>query len=63
MNMKIDTQALIDRSRTILLTKAHKTLSEASAVQLHDALSSAVMEIITPLWKEKEEARKASKQA
>lgn len=63
MNMKIDTQALIDRSRTILLTKAHKTLSEASAVQLHEVLSSAVMEIITPLWMEREETRKASKQA
>ncbi|MBR5344366.1 MAG: glycogen/starch/alpha-glucan phosphorylase [Clostridia bacterium] len=54
---------LLDRTETLLLTRDHTTLANASAVQLHNALSGAVMEALTPLWIRREQAREGKRQA
>ena len=56
-------EQLIARAEALLLTREHKSLPEANAVQLHDALSSAAMEALAPLWTQKEKERAGSRQA
>ena len=46
-----------------LMTESHKVLKEASAFELHNALSGAAMDAIAPLWKKKEDARFPYRQA
>ena len=40
-----------------LMTEYHKSLNEATAPELHNAVSGAAMDSIAPLWKKKEEER------
>ncbi len=54
---------LIARAEALLMTRTHRTLKEADAVQLHDAISSAAMEAITPVWVSSERKRSAGRQA
>ncbi len=46
----MNAQQLIARAESLLLTRDHIALEEANAIQLHDALSSAAMEALTPTW-------------
>ena len=50
----MNAERLIERAETLLLTRAHLSFQDASAAQLHDAISSAAMEELSPLWAEKE---------
>lgn len=59
--MKAET--IIKMTETKLLTECHKSLKDANAVQIHNALSGAVMEAIAPLWNKKETERKNDRQA
>ena len=54
---------LIKATETNLLTQAHKTLPEASAAELHNALGAACMEALAPVWARKEAARAPKRQA
>ena len=54
---------LIARAETILLTRTHLSLEKASAYQLHDAISTAAMEAIAPVWAEAERERAVHRQA
>ena len=54
---------LIARAEMLLLTREHMALKEANAIQLHDALASAAMEALAPLWAEKEKERAGKRQA
>ena len=54
---------LIARAETLLLTREHIALNQANAIQLHDALASAAMEALAPLWAEKERERAGKRQA
>ena len=59
----MNAQEMIRQTETILLTQEHTTLTRASAVQLHNALSTAAMEALSPLWVKCEEARDKGRQA
>ncbi|MBQ8953643.1 MAG: glycogen/starch/alpha-glucan phosphorylase, partial [Clostridia bacterium] len=59
----MNAKELIARAETLLFTREHIALSEASAIQLHDALSSAAMEALAPTWAESEDARADKRQA
>ena len=54
---------LIARTEALLLTGSHVALKDASAVQLHNAISAAAMEALTPTWVARETARAAGRQA
>lgn len=54
---------LLALTESLLLQTAHVTLEKASAVQLHNALSSAAMNALTPTWVRCEEAREGRRQA
>ena len=54
---------LIARAEEMLLAREHCTFREANAVQLHDALSSAAMETLAPVWTEREKERAGKRQA
>ncbi len=56
-------QELIARAEALLLTRAHIRLEDANAIQLHEALSTAAMEALTPAWIACEEQRKTQRQA
>ena len=59
----MNAQEIIRQTETILLTQEHTTLTRASAAQLHNALSTAAMEALSPLWVKCEEARDKDRQA
>ncbi len=59
----MNAQELIQMTETNLLTQCHKTLSEASPAELHNALSAAALEVLTPVWVEKEAERAGKRQA
>ena len=59
----MNAKELIVRAEAVLLTREHITLTQANAVQLHDAISSAAMEALAPLWTKKEQARQGKRQA
>lgn len=59
----MNTQELIARAETLLLTREHCKLQDANAVQLHDALSTAAMEALTPTWMACEQQRKDKRNA
>ena len=54
---------LIRRTEELLLTQSHKALREATAEELHNALSGACMEALAPVWSETEKAREGKRQA
>ena len=54
---------LIRDAEMRLMTETHKTLQEASAAELHNAISGAAMDAIAPLWKKREDARFPHRQA
>ena len=59
----MNAQELIRLTETLLLTQSHKTLPEASPGELHNALSAAALEALTPVWVQKEAERARGRQA
>jgi len=59
----MNAKQLIRDAEQRLMTEAHKTLAEADAAELHNALSGAAMDALAPLWKKKEEQRSSRRQA
>ena len=59
----INTSHLIRDAERRLMTECHKSFAEASATEIHNAVSGAVMDAIAPLWKKKEEQRFSGRQA
>ena len=59
----MNAKQLVKDAEIRLMTEAHKELKDASAVELHNAVSGAAMDAIAPLWKKKEEERSARRQA
>ena len=59
----MNAKQLIRDAEQRLLTETHKTLKEASAAELHNAISGAAMDALAPLWKKKEEERFSRRQA
>ncbi|OQB24249.1 MAG: Glycogen phosphorylase [Firmicutes bacterium ADurb.Bin182] len=59
----MDCKALIDRVKTELIERYHIDIKEASAVQLHTALSSAVMGEIANEWRSSRRARESVRRA
>ena len=59
----MNAEQLILRAEQLLLTREHKTLEEANAVQLHEAVSAAAMEALAPVWAENEKQRTKKRQA
>jgi len=54
---------LIRQAESLLLTNHHTTLEKATAVQLHDAISTAAMQALSPTWVACEEKRESQRQA
>ncbi len=59
----MNARELIARTEALLLTREHIQLKDANAVQLHDALSTAAMEALTPTWVACEEKRSGERNA
>ncbi|MBQ6174964.1 MAG: glycogen/starch/alpha-glucan phosphorylase [Clostridia bacterium] len=59
----MNARQLIARAEDVLLTRAHCGLKEANAVQLHDAVSTAAMEAVAPVWVRSEKKRAGGRQA
>ena len=59
----MNAKELIRQAELRLMAEAHKTLPEADAWELHNALSGAAMEALAPRWAEKETARFPRRQA
>ena len=53
----MNAKQLIKDAEQRLMTQAHRELKDASAVELHNAISGAAMDAIAPVWKKKEEER------
>ena len=53
----MNAKQLIRGAEQRLMTETHKELKDASAAELHNAVSGAAMEALAPLWKKKEEDR------
>lgn len=53
----MNAKQLIVNAEQRLMTEKHKTLKEATAAELHNAISGAVMDAIAPIWKKKEDER------
>ena len=49
--------ALLKDAEQRLMTQYHKTLTEASAQELHNAVSGAAMDALAPVWVRKEKER------
>ena len=59
----MNAKQLVRDAEQRLLTETHKTLKEAGAAELHNAISGAAMDALAPLWKKKEEERFSRRQA
>ena len=59
----MNAKQLVKDAEQRLMTETHKTLNEASAAELHNALSGAAMDAIAPLWKKREDERFSRRQA
>ena len=46
----MNAKELLRQTESLLLQNDHITLAEASATQLHNALSTAAMNALTPTW-------------
>ena len=53
----MNAKQLIVNTEQRLMTEKHKTLKEATAAELHNAISGAAMDAIAPIWKKKEDER------
>ena len=53
----MNAKQLVRDAEQRLMTECHKTLAEADACELHNAVSGAAMDAIAPLWKKKEDDR------
>ena len=53
----MNAKQLIRGAEQRLMTETHKELKDASAAELHNAVSGAAMEALAPRWKKKEEDR------
>ena len=53
----MNAKQLIANTEQRLMTEKHKTLKEATAAELHNAISGAAMDAIAPIWKKKEDER------
>ncbi|MBR6809319.1 MAG: glycogen/starch/alpha-glucan phosphorylase [Clostridia bacterium] len=56
-------KAILERAETIALSKYQVNLKEASALQLHDAVSCAAMEDIAPQWTADQKKQRAGRYA
>ncbi|MDO4484470.1 MAG: glycogen/starch/alpha-glucan phosphorylase [Clostridia bacterium] len=59
----MNAQELLRRTEAVLMTESHTTLEKAGAVQLHNAVSAAAMEALTPVWVDCEQKRAGTRQA
>ena len=59
----MNAKQLIRGAEQRLMTEYHKSLTGASAQELHNAVSGAAMEALAPLWTRKEAARFPRRQA
>ena len=59
----MNAKQLIKDAETRLMTECHKDLKQASAQELHNAISGAAMDALAPLWAKKEAARAGRRQA
>ena len=59
----MNAKELLRQTESLLLQNDHITLAEASATQLHNALSTAAMNALTPTWVKCEEKRQGHRQA
>ena len=53
----MNAKQLVRDAEQRLMTETHKELKDASAAELHNAVSAAAMDALAPLWKKKEEER------
>ena len=51
----MNAKQLIANAEQRLMTEKHKTLKEATATELHNAISGAAMDAVAPIWKKKED--------
>ena len=49
----MNAKELIREAESNLLTQSHKTLKEATAAELHNALAAAAMTALAPVWSRK----------
>ena len=54
---KLDAAAIIADAENIICGKFHTSIKNASAVQLHEGISAAVMNAIAPMWADDHAAR------
>ena len=59
----MNAKQLIRDAERCLMTECHKELPQASAWELHNALSGAAMDALAPLWAKKEAVRFPRRQA
>ena len=59
----MNAEQLIREAEEILLTQAHKTIPEADAAELHNAVSTAAMNALAPAWVRSGKERDAGRQA
>ena len=59
----MNAKELLRQTESLLLQNDHITLAEASATQLHNALSTAAMNALTPTWVKCEAKRQGHRQA
>ena len=59
----INAKDILEKTEINMNWLYHKNTSEANAIQLHNALSQAIMQEISPLWMEKENHRSTGRNA
>ena len=59
----MNAKQLVRDAEQRLMTECHKELPQASATELHNAVSGAAMDALAPLWAKKEAQRAAGRQA
>ena len=59
----MNAKQLIRDAEQRLMTECHKELPQASATELHNAVSGAAMDALAPIWAKKEAQRAAGRQA
>lgn len=59
----MNAKQLLKDAEQRLMTETHKTLQEAAAWELHNALSGAAMDALAPIWSRKEAERFPKRQA
>ena len=59
----MNAKQLVRDAEQRLMTECHKELPQASATELHNAVSGAAMDALAPLWAKKEAQRASGRQA